>query len=363
MQITIAELAHVLGASAVGDVNLVITAPCEPRDAKSGLIALAMDVSYHQDLIDSAAEIAILWPDADWKALGLKAAIFAPRARYTLSGVNDVFNIEPALATGIHPSAVIDPSAKIGPNPSIGPFVVIGANAKIGANARILSHVSIAEDVRIGANSLIYEGVRIRARVVIGDDFIAQSNAVIGGDGFSFVTPEAGAIEQARNLSDQLTAGGDSEYARINSLGTVVIGDRVEVGANSTIDRGTISNTTIGTGTKIDNLVQVGHNVKIGQHCLLCGLAGIAGSVVLKDRVILGGNAGVADHVTMGENSIATAKAAVLSNVPPNRVVMGNPAMNMRTNIESYKAVRRLPRLVRKVEELQKQVSKLDTNE
>jgi len=363
LQITVAELAQALGAKAVGDVDLTITAPCEPRDAKAGLIALAMDESYHQDLIESAAEVAILWLDADWEALGLKAAIFAPRARYTLSGVNDVFNVEPALATGIHATAAIDPSAEIGPNPSIGPFVVIGANVQIGADARILSHTSIAEDVRIGANSLIYEGVRIRARVVIGDDFIAQSNAVIGSDGFSFVTPEPGAIEQARSLSDKLTAGGDSEYARINSFGTVVIGDRVEVGANSTIDRGTISNTTIGTGTKIDNLVQIGHNVKVGQHCLLCGMAGVAGSAILQDRVILGGNAGVMDHVTMGANSIATGKAAVLSNVPPNRVVMGNPAMAMNTNIESYKAVRRLPRLVRKVEELQKQVSKLDTNE
>ena len=363
MQITVAELAQALGAKAVGDVDILITAPCEPRDAEAGLIALAMDESYHQDLIESSAEIAILWPDADWQSLGLKAAIFAPRARYTLSGVSEIFNVESALATGIHATAVIDPSAEIGPTPSIGPFVVIGANAQIGANARIHSHVAIAEDTRIGANSLIYEGVRIRARVVIGDDFVAQPNAVIGGDGFSFVTPEAGAIEEARSLSDTITAGGDSEYARINSLGTVVIGDRVEIGANSTIDRGTISNTIIGTGTKIDNLVQVGHNVKIGQHCLLCGLAGVAGSAVLNDRVILGGNAGVADHVIMGANSIATGKAAVLSNVPPNRVVMGYPAVNMKTNIESYKAVRRLPRLARKVEDLQKQVSKLDTNE
>lgn len=363
MQTTVAELARALEAEAVGDLELTISAPCEPCDAKAGLIALAMDESYHQDLLDSNAEVAIIWPDADWKSLGLKAAIFVSRARYTLSGVNDVFNLEPSLAAGIHPSAVIDPSAEIGPNPSIGPFVYIGANAKIGANTRILSHTSIAEDVVIGENSLIHEGVRIRARVVIGDDFIAQSNAVIGSDGFSFVTPEPGSIEQARSLSDKLTAGGDSEYARINSLGTVVIGDRVEVGANATIDRGTISNTVIGTGTKIDNLVQVAHNVKVGKHCLLCGLAGIAGSAVLKDRVILAGGAGVADHVTIGENSIATARAAVLSNVPPNRVVMGYPAVNMNANIESYKAVRRLPRLVRKVEELQKQVSKLDTNE
>lgn len=362
MQITVAELAKALGAKAVGDVDQLISSPCEPSAAKAGLIALAMDESYREALLQGDATVAILWPDADWKTLGLSAAIFVPRARYALSGVTNVFGVEPELANGIHPTAVIDPSASIGENPSIGPFVVIGKDVNIGANARILSHTSIAENAQIGANALIYEGVRIRARVQIGDDFICQSNAVIGGDGFSFVTPEPGAIEEARSMSQEIT-GSTDEYARINSLGTVVIGDRVEVGANTTIDRGTISNTVIGTGTKIDNLVQVGHNVKVGKHCLLCGMAGIAGSAVLHDRVILGGNAGVMDHVIVGANSIATGKAAILSNVPPNRVMMGNPAVPMKTSVESYKALRRLPRLMRKVEDLQKQVSKLQAKE
>ncbi|PCJ74042.1 MAG: UDP-3-O-(3-hydroxymyristoyl)glucosamine N-acyltransferase [Rhodobacteraceae bacterium] len=360
MQITVAELARALGAKAVGDVDQLISGPCEPRAAAAGLIALAMDQSYAEALQKSDASIAILWQDADWQALGLTAAIFVPRPRYALSGVTKVFGVEPEVANGIHSSAVVDPTAVIGKNPSIGPFVVIGKGVKIGANARILSHTSIAENAHIGANALIFEGVRIRARVAIGDDFICQSNAVIGGDGFSFVTPEAGAIEEARSMSQEITAGTD-EYARINSLGTVIIGDRVEVGANTTIDRGTISNTVIGTGTKIDNLVQVGHNVKIGKHCLLCGMAGIAGSAVLHDRVILGGNAGVMDHVIVGANSIATGKAALLSNVPPNRVMMGNPAVPMTASIESYKALRRLPRMARKLADLEKQVSKLNT--
>jgi len=361
MQISVAELAQALGAKAVGDVDQLISGPSEPGAATAGLIALAMDESYSEALKQGDASVAILWQGADWKSLGLSAAIFVPRPRYALSGVTTLFGVEPVTAKGIHPTAVIDPTAEIGENPSIGPFVVIGKGVKLGANARVLSHSSIAEGAVIGANALIFEGVRIRARVEIGDDFICQSNAVIGGDGFSFVTPEAGAIEEARSMSQDIT-GGTDEYARINSLGTVVIGDRVEVGANTTIDRGTISNTVIGTGTKIDNLVQVGHNVKIGKHCLLCGMAGIAGSAVLHDRVILGGNAGVMDHVIVGANSIATGKAAILSNVPPNRVMMGNPAVPMKTSIESYKALRRLPRLARKLADLEKQVSKLDPN-
>ena len=362
MQITVAELAQALGATAVGDVGQLISAPSEPASAVKGMLALAMDESYRAALEQGSATVAILWPDADWQALGLTAAIFVPRARYAMSGVTGVFGVDPDVDQGIHPSAVIDPSATVGDNPSIGPFVTIGANAIIGANVRILPHSSISENVKIGDNALIYEGVRIRARVEIGDDFIAQSNAVIGADGFSFVTPEKGAAEEARSLTDEIT-GDRSEYARINSLGTVVIGDRVEIGAGSTIDRGTISNTEIGTGTKLDNMVHVGHNVKVGKHCLLCGQVGIAGSSVLHDRVILGGQAGVSDHVTMGENSIATGKAAVISHVPPNRVVMGNPAVTMKTSIESYKAMRRLPRFMRKFEELQKLVSKLEAKE
>lgn len=362
MHITVAELAHALGAEAVGDVDQHILGPSEPATAKVGMIALAMDKSYAKALQKGGATVAILWPDADWQALGLSAAIFVPRPRYALSGVTNVFDVGPDVALGIHNSSVIDPTARIGENASIGPFVVIGKDVQIGANARILSHVSIAENAKIGANALICSGVRIQARVQIGDDFIAQPNAVIGGDGFSFVAPEAGAIEAARSMSDTVT-GDTDEFARINSLGTVIIGDRVEVGANTTIDRGTISDTVIGTGTKIDNLVQIGHNVKIGKHCLLCGMAGIAGSAVLKDRVILGGNAGVMDHVIVGENSIATGKAALLSNVPPNRVMMGNPAVPMKSSVEIYKALRRLPRLMQKVEALQKQVSKYATKE
>lgn len=363
MPITIAELASALGAKAVGDTNMQIDAPCEPLAAAKGLLALAMSEKYKDDLQASGAEMAILWDGADWQALGLKAAIFSLRARYTLSGVSDVFHVDPLTTTGIHPAAIVDPTARIGTNPSIGPFVVIGANVQIGDNCRILSHSSIAENAVIGDNALIYEGVRIRARVRIGNDFIAQSNAVIGGDGFSFVSPEAGAIEQARSLSSQITTPTEATFARINSLGTVVIGDNVEIGSNTTIDRGTIANTTIGDGTKLDNLVQVGHNVQIGQHCLLCGMVGIAGSVTLKDRVVLAGNVVVADQVVMGENTVATMSATVLSNVPANRVVMGYPAVKMDTNVESYKAIRRLPRLARKVDELQKQVSNLEPKE
>jgi len=358
----IAEIAEQLGAEAVGELSLRILQVQEPQDTTPGGLALAMDKSYAEALQNGKAEAAVLWEGADWQALGLKAAIFAPRSRYVLSGVSYVFEQKPEIAAGIHPTAIIDETAEIGENPAIGPFVVIGARARIGANARILSHSSIAEDAVIGDNALLYQGVRIGARVRIGEGFIAQAGVVVGVDGFSYVTPKSGAVEEARATGKITQASRTNGFARINSLGTVVVGDKVEMGANSAIDRGTIANTAIGDGTKLDNLVHVGHNVTVGKHCLLCGQVGIAGSCVIGDRVVLGGQVGVADHLNIGSDVIAAGKSGISSHVPSGRVMMGSPAMRMDLNVESYKALRRLPRLVAKVQELEKTLSKLTEN-
>ena len=360
--ITVAELATAIGGEVAGDGGLAIAGASEPASARADEIALAMDQAFAADLAKGAARSAILWPGADWQALGLGAAIFAPRPRYVLAGVTRVFDHPIGLAPGIHPSAVIDPSAEIGEGAAIGPFVVIGARAKIGPRARILSHVSISEDVVIGTDALIHPSVRLCARVRIGERFIAQPGAVIGGDGFSFVTPVPGHVEEAR-ATGAITAEDQASYVRINSLGAVVIGDDVEVGANSCIDRGTVADTRIGNGTKIDNLVQIGHNVKIGETCLVCGHVAIGGSTVIHDRVVLGGKAALADHLVIGANSIITGNSGVASNVPPNRVMMGYPAVPMERNVEMYKALRRLPRVIEKLVAAQKPVSKADRNE
>jgi UDP-3-O-[3-hydroxymyristoyl] glucosamine N-acyltransferase len=354
---TIEQIAKALGAEAFGDLSLSISAVQAPAKAGAGQLALAMDPSYEAALQDSNAQAAIVWPDADWQGMGLKAAIIAPRSRYILSGVTYLFENKPEIEMGIHASAVIAPDAVIGENVAIGPFVVIGSGVKIGDNARIMSHTSVSEGAVIGADALLYPGVRIGARVRIGDGFICQSNTVIGVDGFSYVTPKPGAVEEAKKTG-QITASTRTDgFARINSLGTVVIGNNVEIGANCAIDRGTIENTTIGDGTKLDNLVHIGHNVTIGSTCLICGQVGIAGSSVLGDRIVLGGQVGVADHINIGSDVIAAGKSGISSNVPSGRVMMGSPAMRMDLNVEAYKALRRLPRLVAKVAKLEKIVS------
>ena len=360
MALTIAELAAALGAEWVGQGDCQVGRASEPAAAGPGDLALAMDKSYGDALSRGGARAAVLWPGADWRALGLTAAIFVPRPRYAMAGITAAFALEPDLAAGIHATAIIDPTAVIGENVAVGAYSIIGAGATIGANARILGQVTIAELARIGEDALIFSGVRIGARVSVGRRFIAHGNAVIGSDGFSFVTPEPSGAEEARKNFETSGEARPQAYAKIASNASVRIGDDVEIGANSTIDRGTVADTVIGRGTKIDNLVQVGHNVRIGQDCLLCAQAAIAGSSVLGDRVVLGGQSGVGDHLTLGDDVIAAGATAILSNVPTGRVMMGYPAMKMTQNIAAYKALRRLPRLLARFDDLQKRVSKHD---
>ncbi len=359
MSYTVSELAHALDAEAVGDLSLVLCNPNQPEFAGPDEIALAMDPKFADNIKRGSAKVALLWQGADWQSFDLKAAIFIKHPRFAMAGVNAAFEKRPYAPVGIHPSAVISPKAEIGENASIGAFVTVEDGVKIGKNARILSHCSVASDTRIGDNCLLYQGVRVGSRVSIGDGFIAQPNAVIGGDGFSYVSPDKGVIDAARAGQHPEIDASAAAFVRINSLAGITIGNDVEIGSGATVDRGTIVDTVIGNGTKIDNLVQIGHNVKVGTNCLICAQVGIGGSAVIGDGTVLAGQVGVADNVTVGENVVAAGKSGISSNVPPNRFVMGNPAMKMDANIESYKAYRRLPKLVAKVENLQKQVSKI----
>jgi len=357
MTFRVDDIARAIGADFAGDGSLAISHAGEPATAGPATLALAMDPRYADGLATGKARAAVLWVGADWRALGLKAAIFVTRPRAAMAGVTALFDRPPLIAPGVHPTAVVDPSAVIANDAAIGPFCVIGADCRIGKGARILGQVTIAEQVEIGDNCLIYPGVRIGSRVRIGAGFTAHYNAVIGSDGFSFVTPEPGAIEAAKSSHSTTKGAAEQAYLRIFSNASVVIGDNVEIGAVSSVDKGTVADTRIGSGTKLDNHVQVGHNVVIGADCLLCAHAAVAGSSVLGDRVVLGGQAGVADHVTLGDGVIAGGASAILSNVPAGRVVMGYPAMKMDQNIEAYKALRRLPRLLARVDALEKRVT------
>lgn len=360
---SIREIAAALGAEAAGDVEFVVEGVSEPASAGLNDLALAMVPRYAEGLAQGRAQVALLWAGADWRALGLRAAIFSPRGRLAMAGLTRMMDQAPVISAGVHPSCVVDTDVVIGDGASIGPFVTIGAGTRIGARARIASHVSIAEHVFIGDNALILQGARIGARVVIGDRFICQPGAVIGADGFSFVTAEKSGVEEIRATLGHRDEIRPQSWIRIHSLGAVRIGDDVEVGANCAIDRGTIRDTLIGSGTKLDNLVHIGHNVEVGRDCLLCGQVGIAGSARIGDRVVLGGQCGVNDNIFVGNDVIAGGGTKIFTNAPAGRVLLGYPAVKMETHVELQKALRRLPKLAARVAQLEKSLPPSNVNE
>ena len=357
MAYTVGEIARALGADCAGEIDIAISRASEPALAGPEDLALAMSPAYAEGLAKGQAVAAMVWPGADWQKLGLRAAIFAPRGRLAMAGLSAMMDAGPQIAPGVHPMSVVDPSAVIGSNAAIGPFVTIGAGVVIGANARIASHVSISEGAQIGADALICQGARIGARVRIGDRFICQPGAVIGSDGFYFVTPEKSGVEEIRQTLGQREEITAQSWTRIHSLGSVSIGDDVEIGANACIDRGTIRDTTIGSGTKLDNLVHIGHNVQVGQDTLLCGQVGVAGSSKIGSRVVLAGQCGVNDNIFIADDVICGGATKVFTNVPAGRVMLGYPAVKMEQHIEMQKALRRLPRMAARLTELEKKFS------
>jgi UDP-3-O-[3-hydroxymyristoyl] glucosamine N-acyltransferase len=360
---TLNDIAKALGLSVQGDGTLPIRAVAEPASAQPDELALAMRPDFAEGIKDGQAQAAMLWDGADWQGFGLKGAILAGRPRYAMTGLSAMMDKGQGYAPGIHPSAVIDPSAQLGADISVGPLAVIGAGAVIGDGAVIGPHVQIGWETQIGANALLHAGVKIGARVRIGARFIAPPGAVVGADGFSFVTPEPSGVEKARASLGAEGTDDAQPWVRIHSLGSVTIGDDVELGANSCIDRGTVRDTQVGNGCKFDNLVQIGHNVVLGTDCMICAQVGVAGSSVIGNNVVLGGQSGVSDNLHIGDRAILGGASVVLSNVPAGRVVLGYPAMKMESQVESYKGFRRLPRLFKEVAELKKAVSKLGASD
>ena len=356
MDLTIEKIAEQIGAEAVGDITLRPARPRQPDEAGADDLALAMDDAFVAQLADSPVRMAVLREGTDWQALGLTAAVLVSRPRYAMAGLSRLFERKPAR-NGIHPSAIVDPTAQLAPDVTVGALAVIGARTRIGAGGRIDPQVTVGDDVTIGEDACLMAGCRIGSEVRIGDRFIGQMNAVIGGDGFSFVTAQPSAVEDYMAAGTISASMKPDRHERINSLGSVVIGDDVEVGSCSVIDKGTVSDTRIGNGVKVDAHVMIGHNVQVDDTTLLCAQVGIAGSTKIGKRVVLGGRVGVADHISIGDDSIALAGSGVTTRVPERTVVMGYPALKQETFMKMFKAMRRLPMMSEKLNALHKLVS------
>jgi UDP-3-O-[3-hydroxymyristoyl] glucosamine N-acyltransferase len=231
----------------------------------------------------------------------------------------------PETFNGVHPTAVVDETAILGKNISIGANSVIGRNTVIGDNTQILPNVTIGASVKMGNECLIYPNVYIGDRVFIGNKVIIHAGTTVGSDGFSFVTEKPSNVETAR-ASGELGVTRNQVNVKVPSIGTIEIHDDVEIGANSTIDRGTIQNTIIGKNTKLDNQIQIAHNVQMGESCLMAGQSGVSGSTKVGNRCIIGGQVGLSDHIEIGDDIIVMGKSGVSKNLPARGIYIGNPA-------------------------------------
>lgn len=333
------EIAKLVEGEIVGDDNVVITGVCGIKEAKEGELTFIANTKY-LSLMNTTKASAIITS----KEVNKAPKPIIRTENPSLAFAKLVLQLAPNEVKhpkGIHPAAIMGENVKLGKDVAIQAYAVIEDNAEIGDNSIIYSGVYIGHHTKIGKNNLIYPGVSIRERVTLGDRVIVHSGSVIGSDGFGFAAVKG-------------------VHHKIPQIGTVVIEDDVEIGANVTIDRARFDKTLVGRGTKIDNLVQIAHNVIIGENSIVVSQTGISGSTVIGKDVILAGQSGMVGHITIGDNSIVAAQAGVTKSVPPNSKVSGYPAKPHRLAKRVNACIQRLPDLFKKFKELQEKVKTLE---
>ncbi len=331
----LSQLAAMVAGRLAGPADPVITGIADLATAQEGQISFVTTEKYLADLAASKATAVLVRPDMRVE----RPAIEVERPDLAWAALLDVFAPPlPHPQPGVHPSAVVE--TQLDPSVAVGAHACIGPRTRIGANTVIHPNVTIGPDVQIGRDGVIWPGVVIRERVTIGDRVIIHPNAAIGADGFGY------------NLID-------GRHRKIAHIGTVVIEDDVEIGACSCVDRAKAGATVIGHGTKIDNQVQIAHNVRIGPHSVLAAQSGIAGSSTLGRYVVLAGKAGISDHLTVGDGVRGTAGCSICKSLPPGAVVSGLMAYDHRQYLRHHALVRRLPELAEKVQELSNELYEL----
>lgn len=287
------------------------------------------------------------------------AVLVLDRPRLALAYLTPLFPRIEKKQEQKHASSFIHESAYIGEGCYIGPLCYVGERAIVGKGSVLMSQVTIEEGAELGENCVCQAGARVADGVTIGNRVILNQNCVVGSDGFSFITPEANSAEEAKGGRTHSTEGKAQSILRIDSLGTVVIEDDVEVGAGTMIDRGTLGVTRIKRGTKIDNLVQIGHNNTIGEDGLLCALVGIAGSCVVGDRVVMAGRASIADGKKVTDDVVLLGKSGTTKDVEESGVYAGFPSRPAKETLRSYANIAKLDEMRKEIRELKKLVQNL----
>ncbi|MDH3583412.1 MAG: UDP-3-O-(3-hydroxymyristoyl)glucosamine N-acyltransferase [Phycisphaerae bacterium] len=336
MELTTQQIAEMVQGRLVGPADLRIDSMERLDRAGSNQLTLIGSDQYARQWPGSAAAAALVAADLEMDAGPGRALIMVPDVDLASARVLGELTPSAGMASaGIDPAAVIDPEADVAPTASIGPGCYVGPGVRIGDKAVLKANVTVLQDASIGADCILWPGAVVCERCRIGDRSIVHPNATIGAAGFG-VRP----------------GPGGRDLVTIPHIGSVQIGQDVEVGAGTCIDRGKFADTEVGDGTKIDNLVQIAHNCRIGRNCIICGKVGIAGSVTIGDGAVLGGAVGIRDHLTIGAGAQIAAYAAVMNDVPDGATWAGYPAQEAKMTMREVAAVRKLPDLLKKFKRL-----------
>lgn len=338
---TLLDIANLLGCPAPAGDPIKITGMAALSEATGTELSYAGNDRFARETPNSKAAALIIQHNVKLPAAWTRPVLSVADAELAVAKVLEFF--APPVArppVGIDSMARIDPTALIGPGAAIGPFAFIGARVRLGARCVIHPGVYIGDDTVLGDDCELYANVVVRDRITIGSRVILHGGAVIGADGFGY-------------------RWDGQRHCKIPQIGTVIIGDDVEIGANSCVDRAKFSTTRVGQGTKIDNLVQVGHNVQLGRHCILAGQSGIAGTAKLGNVVIVGGQASVRDHVSVSDGCMIAGTSGVAEDVPPNSIYSGTPALPHRQSLREQKALRRLPDMQVQIKALSDEIEAL----
>ncbi len=334
-----AEIAEILKGRVLGDGSVEVKGFSTLEEASEDDISFLSNPKYKR-LVEKSRAKVIVTSDESLRRLG-KTLIVVDDPYFAAAKLIELFYKESLPEPGIHSASYVEPSSVIGKDVFVGPFVYVGRKSRIGDGVKLISHIFVGDEVEIGDGTVIFPNVTIYKGVRIGKRVRIHSGTVIGSDGFGYVLRKEGAY-------------------KIPQVGGVVVGDDVEIGSNCSIDRGTIGDTVIGRGVKIDNLVQIAHNVKIGDNSIIVSQVGVAGSAILGSNVIVAGQAGIAGHVRIGNGVKIGGQSGVTSDVPDGSVVSGTPHMDHGLWRRISVLMRRLPELFSKVRMLEKRLRKLE---
>lgn len=340
MKFTLKEIATLINGDIVGNPEIIIKGISGIKEAKEGELTFLANPKY-TFLMKTTHASAVITSKEFNEATNMSLIKTDNPSLAFAKVANIIANAETYQPKGIHPSAVISPRAKLGKNVVVGAYAIIEDEVTISDNSIIYGSCYIGHHTFIGENCLIYPHVTIREKIEIGNRVIIHSGTVIGSDGFGYV--EVNGIQE-----------------KIPQIGTILIEDDVEIGANVTIDRARFDKTIIGKGTKIDNLVQIAHNVIIGENCIIVSQTGISGSTTLGKGVILAGQSGIVGHIQIGDGSVVTAQSGVTKSISPHTVVFGSPAKPIAMGKKIIAYTQRLPELYNRIKELENKLKELE---